>query len=446
MAEQIVEPVQNVAEEWRIIKDYPKYEVSNLGRLRKGNRYFVGWVEKGGYTRITLTTDKTTKNFRLHRVVAEAFIPNPENKPEVNHLGAKTDNRVCMLEWATRSENCIHAVKFIKKKRLNYIKINKIDSETNEIVRTYTEVSTMENDGYDNKCVIRCYKGERKTYKGFKWERIDEKNIENINKDEIWKPLKESIYEDSNKFINYEISNYGRVRNTINGKLLKPYNYGGYMGLPLKYNGMQKTFKIHRLVLMAFNIPNPDNKKEIDHIDSNPLNNKLENLKWSTREEQINNKNTIEKRKITAAKKKLNKPQKINKKQAEYNRYKVKIKAYNDNEEIIYNSKQILCKTMNMCAKTLNRCLINNMEHKGYKYKLLDNNQKPRKPNGSCIKTSKPRKTIKIKVINSNNEETIYNCHTDAFNDIKVGLKTIRKYSRSGTAYKGYRFEILNDK
>jgi len=123
----------------------------------------------------------------------------------------------------------------------------------------------------------------------------------------------------------------------------------------------------------------------------------------------------------------------------------MKIKVYNENEEIIYNSKQILCKTMNMCAKTLNKCLLNNMEHKGYKYKLLDNNQKPRKPNGSCIKTSKPSKTIKIKVINSNNEETIYNSHSDAFNDIKVSLKTVRKYSRSGIAYKGYRFEILND-
>ena len=388
MAEQIVEPVQNVAEEWRVIKDYPKYEVSSLGRLRKGNYYFVGWVEAGGYCRITLTKDKTTKNFRLHRVVAEAFIPNPENKPEVNHLGAKTDNRACMLEWTTKSENCIHAAKFIKKKRLNYIKINKIDPETNEIVRTYTEVSTMENDGYDNKCVIRCYKGERKTYKGFKWERIDEKNIENINKDEIWKPLKESIYEDSNKFVNYEISNYGRVRNTINGKLLKPYNYGGYMGLPLTNNGFHKNFKIHRLVLMAFNITNPDNNKEVDHIDSNSLNNKLENLKWSDRQDQINNIHTIAKRRITIEKKKANLIPKI-KKISTYEHNKIKIKVYSENEEIIYDSKQILCKTMNISVLTLNKCLINNMEHKGYKYKLLDNNQKPRKPYGSCVKISK---------------------------------------------------------
>ena len=162
MAEQIVEPVQNVAEEWRVIKDYPNYEVSNLGRLRRGNKYFVGWVEPGGYVRVTLTKDKITKNFRLHRIVAEAFIPNPENKPEVNHLGTKTDNRVCMLEWATKSENCMHAVKFIKKKRLNYIKINKIDPESNEIITTYTDIPTMEKDGYNNKFVSRCYCGKRK--------------------------------------------------------------------------------------------------------------------------------------------------------------------------------------------------------------------------------------------------------------------------------------------
>lgn len=443
MAEQIVEPVQNVAEEWRIIKDYPNYEVSNLGRLRKGNYYFVGWVEAGGYCRITLTKDKTTKNFRLHRVVAEAFIPNPENKPEVNHLGAKTDNRACMLEWTTKSENCIHAAKFIKKKRLNYIKINKIDPETNDIITTYTDIPAMEKDGYDNGFVSRCYKGQRRTYKGFKWERIDEKIVECEN--EIWKPLKDSIYDEVKKFINYEVSNYGRVRNIHTGQYRSTYNYGGYMGLPLADNGFNKNFKIHRLVLMAFNIPNPDNKKEIDHIDSNPLNNKLENLKWSCRIEQINNIHTIEKRKKSVELKKLNKPPKIEKEKLENKHYKIKIKVYSENEEIIYDSKQILCKTMNMCGKMLNRCLINNMEHKGYKYKLLDNNQKPRKPNGSCIKTSKPRKTIKIKVINSNNEETIYNRYMDAFNAVKVGLKTIRKYSISGTAYKGYRFEILND-
>jgi hypothetical protein len=46
----------------------------------------------------------------------------------------------------------------------------------------------------------------------------------------------------------------------------------------------------------------------------------------------------------------------------------------------------------------------------------------------------------------NNKEETIYNRYMDAFNAVKVGLKTIRKYSKSGTAYKGYRFEILNDK
>lgn len=94
----------------------------------------------------------------------------------------------------------------------------------------------------------------------------------------------------------YEVSNLGNVRSLGNGKsnkskeiLLKSRkNKYGYLQIGLCKDGKQKTYRIHRLVAQAF-IPNPENKKEIDHINTVRDDNRVENLRWSTRVENINN-------------------------------------------------------------------------------------------------------------------------------------------------------------
>lgn len=101
-------------EEWRQVKGYEGlYEVSSLGRVKSTHRskhIILSAANDNGYLKIVLQKSKTRKTTRVHRIVAENFIANPKNKPEVNHInGNKLDNSVDNLEWCTRDENARHA-------------------------------------------------------------------------------------------------------------------------------------------------------------------------------------------------------------------------------------------------------------------------------------------------------------------------------------------------
>jgi penicillin-binding protein-related factor A (putative recombinase) len=113
---------------WIPIKDYEGfYEVSNLGRVRsldrivngrdgllahlKGRMVTIG-KESQGYCRVSLSKDGNRKMAKLHRLIAQAFLPNPCGKPHINHKnGIKNDNRIENLEWVTPLENAKHAVR-----------------------------------------------------------------------------------------------------------------------------------------------------------------------------------------------------------------------------------------------------------------------------------------------------------------------------------------------
>lgn len=101
-------------EEWRDIAGYEgRYKISNQGRLMgfgRENGKILTTTIRSGYKVKNLYKDWHFKGFKIHRLVAQAFIPNPDNKPMINHInGIKTDNRADNLQWCTASENRKHA-------------------------------------------------------------------------------------------------------------------------------------------------------------------------------------------------------------------------------------------------------------------------------------------------------------------------------------------------
>lgn len=112
--------LNNIIEEWRPVVEFPdRYEVSNLGRVRSIVKKYYHNIKAqhptttSNYLYVALSVNNKTVNRSVHRMVAEAFIPNPLNKEQVNHKDSNRHNNcVDNLEWVTRSENIQHGMKF----------------------------------------------------------------------------------------------------------------------------------------------------------------------------------------------------------------------------------------------------------------------------------------------------------------------------------------------
>ncbi len=181
-------------EEFTWIKGYEQqYMIGNHGTVvsTKYNKFKKLKQEqlKDGYMRVKLYNNKRASKYLVHRLVAEMFIPNPDNKPEVDHIDCnKSNNYMGNLRWTTHkgntnNENTIKKYQkrvFSEETRLkmslsqmgkgNFYKATNINTGEVFIFKSLTD---LVNKGYSQSCVSRCCNGKKKQYRGFVWEYIN---------------------------------------------------------------------------------------------------------------------------------------------------------------------------------------------------------------------------------------------------------------------------------
>lgn len=168
---------------WKDIINYEGlYLISNYGRVkslkRNGTQDFditmSLCIDKNGYL-ICGLRNKTKITKKVHRLVAQAFIPNPDNKPQVNHKdGNKTNNHVDNLEWVTASENIIHAKKIgLQSECFNRVAVNQI--KDGKIINTFKSLKDAElNTGIGWTGISAVIRGLRKSAGGYQWKRCND--------------------------------------------------------------------------------------------------------------------------------------------------------------------------------------------------------------------------------------------------------------------------------
>ena len=160
-----------IKEIWKDKKDYEgHYQVSNFGRVKSikfgKERILKPVTNSSGYLLVELYKNNIKKKYSVHRLVAEAFIPNPYNLPQVNHKDEnKLNNNVDNLEWCTNEYNINYGTRTERysKPVLQYT----LDGE---FVREWPSARECGRNGFNQGSVSACCRGELKKHKGFIWK------------------------------------------------------------------------------------------------------------------------------------------------------------------------------------------------------------------------------------------------------------------------------------
>lgn len=250
---------------------FPGYEVSSFGRVKLKD----GSISKckpnpyTGYTCLSLiSSQKEQKTVKRYILIAKMFIPNPENKPTVDHIDMNRSNdRADNLRWATYSEQLQNR----KEKTADSKKrpVLKYDDEFNFVCRYDSISEVIEKEKVTGKS-LRNSIDTQKLYKNFYWK-FEENEIEG----EEWRTIIENNH-------SIEVSNMGRIK-CQNGRITYGNENAGYM----LFYFANKRVAVHRLVLRTFSPIVGHEDMYVNHKDKNRQNNSLSNLEWVTQKENM---------------------------------------------------------------------------------------------------------------------------------------------------------------
>ena len=159
---------------WKDIKDYEGlYQISNYGRVKSliTNKILKQTKFSCGNYVVELCKNKTHSKKLVHRLVAETFIPNPENKPQVNHIDEdKTNNRVENLEWNTAKENTNHGTCIERRRKKKSKPVLQYSKNGEFIQRWESAFEVYKQLGWSNSNIDACCLGKRKSANNYIWK------------------------------------------------------------------------------------------------------------------------------------------------------------------------------------------------------------------------------------------------------------------------------------
>lgn len=172
-----------MVEEWKDIKDYEGlYQVSNWGRVKSLNYRKTGksklmklMKNKKGYLTVVFHKNGEYKRYLVHRLVAEHFIPNPDNLPFINHKDEdKKNNKVGNLEWCNNEYNSNYGTRNYRISSTNTNgKLSKPVLQftlSGYLIKEWVSMAECTRNGFQQSAVCRCCQGKRKSAYGFKWQ------------------------------------------------------------------------------------------------------------------------------------------------------------------------------------------------------------------------------------------------------------------------------------
>lgn len=252
---------------WTYIEEFPRYMISKTGQVYddKNKRYLVSYLD-GGYPCVILNS----KCRRIHRLLAQTFIDNPDNLPLVDHIDRnRANHELTNLRWVTHRENALNREQQVVRGRA--VSQYTLDGELVAHYISYADAAKQ--TGYNADNISKACRTD-KVFRGYKWRPYLPEGV----KDAKWVSLnKHPIHPD------VEVSDVGHIRRG-NTYYRFHYNASGYLCITLQgVNKVDKTYLVHRLIMHGFHGPS---ELSVNHKNDERDDNRLCNLEYATASQQ----------------------------------------------------------------------------------------------------------------------------------------------------------------